>query len=90
MAATSYLGCGVKESVADQRDIFSESFSRAIVEVAPENKEAFESFAAKYLPFEFIGRVGGTTCTINDVSMELEQLKNIYFNHFQEVIEQDL
>ncbi len=90
MAAVSGLGCKVSMSVEDKRDIFSETFSRAIVEVRPENEEAFEAFAKEYLPFELIGTVGGNTIHVNDVSMSMEELKENYFNTFAKVIEQDL
>ncbi len=90
MAAVSGLGCRVSMSVSDKRDIFSETFSRAIIEVAPENQEAFESFAKEYLPFELIGTVGGDEIKINDVAMSMQKLKENYFNTFAEVIEQDL
>jgi len=90
MCAVSGLGCEVKMSVKDKRDIFSETFSRAIVEVKPQNKEAFEAFAKEYLPFELIGKVGGDKIVINDVSMSLEDLSKNYFETFKEVVEQDL
>ncbi len=90
MSAVSGLGCDVTMSVENEKDIFSESFSRAILEVKPENQEAFEAFAKDYLPYELIGVVGGDKIKINDVSMSLEQLKENYFNTFKKVIEQDL
>ena len=77
-------------SVETKEDIFSESFSRAIIEVKPQNQEAFEAFAKEYLPYELIGVVGGEKFKINDVSMDLEELKKVYFGRFQEVVEQDL
>ncbi|MBD3825241.1 MAG: phosphoribosylformylglycinamidine synthase II, partial [Epsilonproteobacteria bacterium] len=43
MAAVSGIGCNTKMSVTDERDIFAESFSRAIIEVKPENAAAFEA-----------------------------------------------
>jgi len=90
MAAVSGLGCDVKMRVDDKRDIFSETFSRAIVEVAPENKETFEAFASKYLPFEYIGIVGGENFVCNDVELPMEKLQDKFFNTFKTVIEQDL
>ncbi len=39
MSAVSKLGCSVSIKVEDKRDIFSETFSRAIVEVAPKIKK---------------------------------------------------
>ncbi|OHE02541.1 MAG: phosphoribosylformylglycinamidine synthase II, partial [Sulfurimonas sp. RIFCSPLOWO2_12_36_12] len=42
MSAVSGLGCDVNMSVVDERDIFAESMSRAIIEVKPENCAEFE------------------------------------------------
>jgi phosphoribosylformylglycinamidine synthase subunit PurL len=89
MAATSGLGCDVIMSVDDERDIFAESFSRAIVSVKPENAAAFEA-ELNGLTCEKIGTVGGESIKINDVTMSMEQLKDNYFNTFKRVIERDL
>jgi len=90
MSAVSGLGCDVTMKVDDERDIFSETFSRAILEVAPENQEAFEAFASEYLPFELIGVIGREKVKVNDVSLSLDQLNENYFKTFQKVIEKDL
>jgi phosphoribosylformylglycinamidine synthase len=89
MAATSGLRCDAKMSVIDERDIFAESMSRAILEVKPENCEAFEAMV-NGLACEKIGTVGGDKIKINDVSMSMEELKDNYFNTFKRVIERDL
>ena len=89
MAATSGLACDVSMSVEDERDIFAESMSRAIIEVKPENAEVFESMLGN-LPCEKIGVVGGETIKINNVSLSMEQLQDNYFNTFKRVVEQDL
>ncbi len=89
MAATSGLGCDVTMTVADARDIFSESMHRAVIEVAPENAAAFEEMASG-LACEKIGTVGGNAVKINDVELSLETLNDLYFNTFRRVIEQDL
>ena len=89
MAATSGLGCDVSMSVEDERDIFAESMSRAIIEVKPENAEAFEAMLGE-LACEKIGVVGGDVIKINNVSMSMEALKDNYFNTFKRVVEQDL
>jgi len=89
MAATSGFGCDVSMSVSDERDIFAESMSRAIVEVKAENVEAFEAMLGG-LQCEKIGIVGGDTIKINNVSMSMEELKDNYFNTFKRVVEQDL
>lgn len=90
MAATSGLGCDVEMSVADERDIFAESMSRAIIEVKPENCAAFEAMLDESMAVEKIGTVGGDTITINDVEMTLTQLQDNYFNTFKKVIERDI
>jgi phosphoribosylformylglycinamidine synthase len=90
MAATSGLTCKVSMSVEDERDIFAESQSRAIVEVKPENAQAFEAMLDG-LACEKIGVVSsGDSIVINDVTMSMEVLQDNYFNTFKRVIEQDL
>jgi phosphoribosylformylglycinamidine synthase len=89
MAAVSGFGCDVKMSVNDPRDIFAESFSRAIIEVKPENAAAFEAMLGG-LACEKIGTVGGDTVVINDVSMSMTQLQDNYYNTFKRAIERDL
>ena len=90
MAATSGLGCDVEMSVADDRDVFSESMSRAVIEVRPENCEAFEAMLDESMSVEKIGTVGGTIIRINDISMTMKQLRDNYLNTFKRVVEQDL
>ncbi len=89
MVATSDLGCSVNMSASDERDIFSESMSRAIIEVAPENAKSFEAMLDG-LVCEKIGSVGGDSFTCNDVSMSLADLDEVYFGQFSKVIEQDI
>lgn len=89
MAAVSGLGIKASVETKDPRDIFSESFSRAIVEVVDE--KAFLAMAEKLgVKAEKIGVVGGEAFTCNDVFMELSQVQEIYFNRFKQVIEQDI
>ncbi|MDD3060662.1 MAG: phosphoribosylformylglycinamidine synthase subunit PurL, partial [Sulfurimonas sp.] len=88
MAATSGLGCDTNMSVSDERDIFAESMSRAIIEVKPENCAAFEAMLGE-LKCEQIGTVGGENIQINDVNMSMIQLQDNYFNTFKRVIERD-
>ena len=89
MAATSGLGCDVTMSVVDERDIFAESMSRAIIEVKAENVAAFEAMLGG-LACEKIGTIGGENIKINDVTMSLAQLQDNYFNTFKKVIEREL
>ena len=91
MAATSGLGCDSEMGVLDDRDIFAESMSRAIVEVKPENCVAFEAMLNEYeLPCEEIGIIGGDRFTLNNVSMDMKILQDNYFNTFKKVIERDI
>ena len=89
MVATSGLGCDVTMKVEDERDIFAESMSRAIIEVKPENAAAFEA-SLNGLSCEKIGTVGGDKITVNDVTMSLEELQDNYFNTFKRVVERDI
>ncbi|MEA3330857.1 MAG: phosphoribosylformylglycinamidine synthase subunit PurL [Campylobacterota bacterium] len=90
MVATSGLGCDAQMSVCDERDIFAESMSRAIIEVKPENCEAFEAMLDESMACEKIGTVGGDYIKINDISMGMDELKDNYFNRFKRVIERDI
>ncbi len=89
MSAVSGLGCDVNMSVLDERDIFAESMSRAIIEVKPENCAEFEDMLGS-LKCEQIGTVGGDTVKINDISMSMIELQDNYFNTFKRVIERDI
>ncbi len=90
MSVNSNKGVEVIVQVDDSRDIFSETFSRAIVEV--EDSQLFENFAKEMnIPVEFIGKVtDGKKFICNDIEKNLDELSNIYFNKFQEVVEQDI
>ncbi len=87
MSAVSGLGCNVGMDVIDERDIFSESFSRALIEVKAENVKAFEEMASK-LTFQKIGTVGGEHFTCNNVMMGMKELQDKFFNTFAAVINQ--
>lgn len=89
MACVSAKGVQAVIEVADSRDIFAESMSRAIIEVAPENCAAFEAMAGT-LACQKIGTVGGDTFVLNDVTMDLSAMRDVYYNTFRKVIEGDL
>ncbi|MFA7500906.1 MAG: AIR synthase-related protein, partial [Sulfurimonas sp.] len=89
MAAVSGLGCSARMLVNDERDIFAESMSRAIIEVKQENSASFESMAG-VLSCQKIGTVGGDKIKINNVEMSMKELQDNYFNTFKKVIESDL
>jgi len=63
--------------------------SRAIIEVKPENFQAFESML-NGLACEKIGTVGGDSIKVNNISMSMDELKDNYFNTFKRVIERDI
>ncbi len=89
MAATGNMGLHADISLSDSRDIFSETFSRAIVEV--ENRKRFEAFASeKGIYVTHIGACGGERFVCNDISEDMTSLRERFYNRFQEVIEQDL
>jgi phosphoribosylformylglycinamidine synthase len=91
MAVVGNKGVEANIELTDAKDIFSESLSRAVVEVTPENASAFESFcSSKGISCTKLGLVGGGKIAINDVYVELDKAKDIYFNKFKQVIEQDL
>ena len=89
MSAVSGLGCEVNMGVQDERDIFAESISRAIIEVKPENCAAFEAML-NGLACAKIGTIGGEIIRVNDVFMSMNELQDNYFNTFKRVIERDL
>ncbi len=82
------VACGIR--LVDERDIFSETFSRALVEV--DDVDAFEAYAKeKGIMIDRIGKVtAAKTFICNDVKKDLEEMKKIYFNRFREVVEQDI
>ncbi len=89
MSAISGKGAAVGVKLEDDRDIFSESFSRAIVEV--DDTEAFEEFAKKSgMTIDRIGKVGGDEFICCDIKRDVNKLQDIYYTKFQEVIEQDI
>jgi phosphoribosylformylglycinamidine synthase len=91
MAVVGKKGVEASISLNDSRDIFSETLSRAIVEVKPENCEAFEKLAtAKNIECSRFGIVQGNKISINDIYKELDAASDTYFNKFKRVIEQDL
>jgi phosphoribosylformylglycinamidine synthase len=89
MSATSGLGCDVHVTLENERDIFAESMSRAVIEVSPQNEAAFEAMLGD-LACQKIGTVGSGTFRCNDVTMTMELLKDNYFNTFKRVIERDI
>ncbi|BCD62305.1 phosphoribosylformylglycinamidine synthase subunit PurL [Nitratiruptor sp. YY08-26] len=75
----------------DSREIFSETFSRALVEIDPKNMHALEELANEIgihaIP---LGTIGGNRFQLCDIDIDMEKLKNIYFDTFKKEIEKDL
>lgn len=90
MAVVGNIGVEANISLNDSKDIFSESLSRAIVEVNPKNCETFEKLASKNrVSYVAIGKTGTDKFIINDIYKNISDLSKIYFNRFKEVIKQD-
>ena len=91
MAVIGDKGVNITMPLTDNKDIFSESLSRAILEVRYEDEAAFETLVGKHhINCTKIGTVGGDMININGIKKDLAEAKNIYFNRFKEIIEQDL
>ncbi len=89
VAAISNKGVKVNSDLGV--NIFDESPSRAIVTVKKENLEELLNLAKEIgIEAKEIGVVGGKSVEVDDVTISLDKLKDIYFNTFKEVIEQDL
>jgi len=91
MSAVSGLGVDASLNVSKSRDIFDESQSRALLEVSSDNIEAVTKMAIELgINIANIGTVGGDMVKVNDVSLPLTKVKDVYFNTFARTIEQDL
>jgi phosphoribosylformylglycinamidine synthase len=90
MSALSGLGAVISTDFADEKLLFSESFSRAIVEV--KNKKTFEELAQNIgLHVRYIGKTGGGKLLIDkSINLSVEKIKELYFDSFKKLIEQDL
>lgn len=88
MAAVGDVGGEFKMICDDERDIFDESFSRAIVGVkGAQNLAKFEKLCKKFdIKMQKLGVANGDKFEINDVKMSLNELKNVYFNEFERII----
>jgi phosphoribosylformylglycinamidine synthase len=89
MVAISDFGVNVKIDLGESENIFSESFSRAVVEIKPENKASFEDMIND-LSYVQIGTVTLNKFVCNDVSMESEALREVFFNTFEQEINKDI
>jgi len=91
MSVVGGKGISIIVPLKDTKDIFSESLSRAIVEVRYEDEAAFETFVGQnHVECTKIGKTGGDEISINGIKKDLNEAMKIYFGRFQEIIEQDL
>ncbi len=90
-ACISDKGLNLNIKVNSPKDIFSESLSRALVEIKPENEKEFEKLCTDVgIYFEKIGTVGGDKIKINDVCLNLQKAKDIYFNTFPKILKNEI
>ena len=91
MSVLSNIGCELDIALENDIDIFSESLSRCIVEVAPKDITTFDKFLqTTELTYMCIGKTGGDIFRANGLYKKLNDIKKIYFDTFQKIIEQDL
>jgi phosphoribosylformylglycinamidine synthase subunit PurL len=94
LAKMTILGnLGFEGSLAldDEADLFSETQSRALVEVTLENEKAFEKLANELgVEFEKIGTVTKKDLMINSISLSSETLNSTYFSSFETMMKQDI
>ncbi|WP_457597233.1 phosphoribosylformylglycinamidine synthase subunit PurL [Hydrogenimonas sp.] len=91
MAAVGGIGATIEAEFAESVEIFSESFSRALLETAPEDAvEVAQMAEQRGLACKVVGRVGGETLAIDEVAMPLKELQRVYYTTFQRIIEQDI
>jgi len=85
MSAVSSRGAKVKVLLNNEKEIFSETFSRAIIEVKEGYESDFEKLASS-IYCEKIGQVGGDVLRCNDVEINVEELKVIHYKTFADNI----
>ncbi|MGK9368801.1 phosphoribosylformylglycinamidine synthase subunit PurL [Melioribacter sp. Ez-97] len=82
------VGAKVHIPVKSREDFsfFSESQSRVIVSVSPDNKEAFEQIASKsFTPYTFLGETTDKIFSVNDqYQFTLEHLIKLYYSSISE------
>ncbi len=90
-ACVSNKGLDINVKVNNPIDIFSESLSRAFVEISPNDEKEFEELCNKKgIYFEKIGIVGDDKIKINNVEVNLEKARDIYFNTFPKIMKSEI
>ncbi len=78
------LGATLQIPIKTRTDfsLFSESQSRVVVSIKPENRSAFERVIAKAdVPLTYLGKVTSDKLTINDfIDLDVDFISDIYFN----------
>ena len=93
MNESKQFGAEISIPILTREDLslFSESQSRVIISVSPENKEEFDVlFSGKFVPVSLVGTVGGTTFQFNHNKINLHLLSNIYFNTISKLMDSQL
>jgi phosphoribosylformylglycinamidine synthase len=91
MSAKSSKGFLGNCQFEDDREIFSESFGRAIIEISPKNVNVFEKLTKEIgIKAIQVGTVGGEEFVLCDIVEKVEELKEVYFKTFQKIIERDV
>lgn len=87
------IGAEVNLDVKFRSDfyLFSESQSRFIVTIDPENQVEFEKLInSAQIKFEKIGKVFGKKLVINDlIDLTIEEIEDAYYNSFKRLMEND-
>jgi len=90
-ACVSNKGCEVNVKLNDRKDIFSETLSRAIVEISPQNKDKFEEIAKKIgIYIENIGIINNDEIKVNDIKVNLKDAKELYFNRLTNIMKNSI
>ncbi|HIC10421.1 MAG TPA: phosphoribosylformylglycinamidine synthase subunit PurL [Campylobacterales bacterium] len=89
VSAISGFGFSTKPDMG--LNIFSETFSRAIVEVKQEREKEFLEFVKSFdISVTKLGEVGNSDkFEIDDISVEMDKLQDIYFNTFEKIIHKE-
>lgn len=87
MALHADLGFEGSIKLSSDHDLFSESFSRALVEVAPDQAEAFEIAMQKLgVKAQKVGTVQKAGIKLNSINLDQNAIKEAYFDSFTKLM----
>ena len=90
-ACVSNKGIEININLKNKKDLFSETLSRAMVEIAANDEKYFEAECRKKgIYCEKIGKVGENIIKINEIEMPLQKAKDIYFNTFSKIMKNEM